>query len=68
MAKEINYVIGYKISTGHINAHMLQNSEVQYGTIEDAKQMVQNLTARKPDRQFKIYELVELKEKVKKDE
>lgn len=68
MAKLFNYIVGHKLKTGEIVAHMIQNSEVQYGSMTDAKQLVQNLMLRKPDRQFKIYELIEVKEKVNKDE
>lgn len=68
MAKLFNYIVGHKLKTGEVVAHMIQNSEVQYGSMTDAKQLIEKLTIRKPDRVFKIYELIELKEKEKKDE
>lgn len=63
----MNYVIGYENKGGIISAYMLHNAEVHHGELKDAKAALKYIEARKPDRKWKLYELVEVKDGNKKE-
>ena len=63
----MNYVIGYENKGGVISAYMLHNAEVHHGQLNDAKAALTYIQARKPDRKWKLYELVEVKDGNKKE-
>jgi len=58
----MNYVIGYENKGGSVSAYMLHNAEVHFGELNDAKAALTYIQARKPDRKWKLYELVEVKD------
>jgi hypothetical protein len=63
----MNYVIGYENKGGSVSAYMLHNAEVHHGQLNDAKAALTYIQARKPDRKWKLYELVEVKDGNKKE-
>lgn len=60
---KINYVIGHYWNppqdTGSIGAYTYI-SEVQYGTLEDAKEFLEYVKEKSPDHDWRIFQLVQV--------
>lgn len=59
--KEFSYCIGTSDKDGYISCYMCYNSQVFFGTIEEAKQTLAQISNQSNNWSYKIYKLVEMK-------
>jgi hypothetical protein len=66
MKVKINYVVAHYWDNEpmRLSAYMLHNSEVQFGTIEDAKTFLKYVRKARPEYKWKIFQLVSMMEDI----
>lgn len=63
---KINYVVAHywDDEPSRLGAYMIHNSEVQFGTIEDAKTFLKYVRKKSPEHKWKIFQLVSVMEDI----
>jgi len=61
---QINYVVAHywDDEPSRLGAYMIHNSEVQFGTIEDAKTFLKYVRKASPEHKWKIFQLITVME------